>query len=159
MGIYGLDKLEDFLKNCEKIIVIGVGNPLSRVDSIGITVCSFISEHSPNLHIELAFNAPENILSKFLSSDHTHVLVVDAVDAHLPVGSLIFLSPSDVASETATTHTVPMSLMLKVFESEGKQTLILGIQIPKDRDFSKEELQRIYASVGNVFKIILKRCG
>ncbi len=158
MGLHGSDKLIEFLNNCRKIVIVGIGNPLSPIDRIGVEVCNFITESAPDLSVEIALNTPENVLSKYLNSNYTHILVIDAIDAGLPVGDLVFLRPEEVSSETLTTHTIPINLMLKALESEDKRTLILGIQIPTNRGFNEEDLQMIFSSVRRVLNIILEKC-
>ena len=153
-----MNKLEKFLDNCKKIVLVGIGNPLSAIDSIGLDICDYIKKVFPNLEVEMALNTPENVLSKFLDSNHTHILVVDAIDAGLPVGTIVFLEPSEVAVETETTHTVPIGLMLKALESEGKRTLILGVQISESRMFNKNEIQKIFDSIVGVINSVLKKC-
>ena len=153
--------LKKFLEDCGKIIVVGVGNPLSCVDRIGLDVVEHMRQIliSRNVDLALAYNTPENILSKFLTSDHTHLLIVDAVDAGKKPGDVILIRYDEVLTETMTTHTIPMNLMLKAIEEQGKKTLIIGIQIPYERDFTQEEIDRIYEDINMLLRVIESMCG
>ena len=150
-----LEKIEKFLKNCKKIAVVGVGNPLSPTDDVGLKMADKISKYTDKVEVTLAYNTPENILSKYLESDYTHIILIDAVKTGKKPLSITVLKTDQLPEETPTTHTVPLKLLLKALERAGKSTLILGIELPTSENYDQDILE-FYAR--RLVDIIGKMC-
>jgi len=145
-------RLRKFLANCKKIAIIGVGNPLLGDDSIGNKVIDLLAERNVNVDLFKAFQAPENVLSKFLESDHSHIIVIDAAEMGLNPGDFKIIEIEMLPNETITTHTVPLKLMLKSLISVGKKVLVIGIQIEKVGFYEVSE--KVVSGINKLIEIL-----
>ena len=109
-------QLSIFLSDCEKLIVLGIGNELKSDDGIG----PFIINKLKNENIEndnILFidtkTVPENFTGKIRKENPTHLIIVDACLMGLNPGDINIVNRYDFANIGISTHS--MSLFCKIF--------------------------------------------
>ena len=110
------------------IVVIGVGNPLCGDDGVGVLIAQRLKSRGFAENVVIAGTNPENFISYIASKDPKVVIFVDAINADLEPGSVIFASLSDAEKKYGifSTHNIPFSLVLKLIGNV--KGYIFGIQ-------------------------------
>ncbi|MGQ4891515.1 MAG: hydrogenase maturation protease [Candidatus Njordarchaeia archaeon] len=156
-----IKKLEKVLLNCRKLAIVAVGNPLFGEDAAAIYLVKKLEKHGVNADFYYAEQAPENVLSKFLNSEHTHLLIFDAADFGGKLGELRLIEHEELPDETITTHTVPLKLMVRILAQKGLKVAVVGIQIQEIGFFElTKELKEILDKHAELIANILsEKCG
>lgn len=115
----------------ERLILFGVGNPIKKDDSVGLYIASRLrsrlgSSPSPRVVIHRPVDHPEVAISK-LDLSSCRLLVLDAVDAGKPPGSVVFANIEDTRYGFFATHNIPLRLLPSV-RGHGKNVYVLGVQ-------------------------------
>ncbi len=111
-----------------EVIVVGIGNPLRGDDAAGSVVASRI-EALPSVSAIDAQDVPENYLAAVVNRQPDTIVLVDCVDLESTPGSVALLSRDQLAGYCPSTHRVPVSLLMSVFEHETHaRVLLIGIQ-------------------------------
>ena len=115
-----------------RAVVLGVGNELNGDDGIGVVIARQLKErwagHASLLSVEGGL-APENftgLLRKFQPSD---VILIDAALMNLQPGEPEWLDWTQADGMSASTHSLPLSIVGRFLQDELKcQIWLLGIQ-------------------------------
>lgn len=135
------DNLRKILKGAHKIVVVGVGNALRSDDSFGLLAAKLLLKKGPKkekVEILLGESAPENLTGSIRKLKPTHVIFIDCAEMNLPAGSVKIIDPATIGGVSASTHNLPLGLLLHYLEEEIKcKCFILGIQ-PKSTAFGEK---------------------
>jgi hydrogenase 3 maturation protease len=118
-----------------RLAVLGIGNELRADDGAGVYVARA-------LHVRLgprkeylvleAGTAPENFGGPLRRFQPDLVLLVDAVQMDAPAGTVAWIEWEQVDGLSASTHTLPPSILATYLMSELQcQVALLGIQIAR----------------------------
>ncbi|HDI00814.1 MAG TPA: hydrogenase maturation peptidase HycI [Candidatus Bathyarchaeota archaeon] len=127
-------QLREWLAGAEKVVVLGVGNPLRRDDAVGLAVARRLKELGADaiegVCVLEAGSAPENLLGKVVSLKPSHVIIVDAAAHGSRPGSIRLIRPGDARSaHLVSTHTLPLGFLCSYIEREARSRIIvIGIQ-------------------------------
>lgn len=150
-------ELKRWLLGAERVVIIGVGNPILMDDSVGIKVVQDLKGRVPEkvLLVECE-TTPENYLQEIADFKPSHVLLIDAAMLNLKPGEIALLKPEDLdASHVFSTHFLPIKLfceyIAKIFHADTKLLLIQ----PKQIDFGEELSSELLSSKERVVKILL----
>ncbi len=156
-----IGRLEKLLHGCRRLAIVAVGNPLLGDDSAAIYLVKGIEKLGVNADFFYAEQSPENVLSKFLDSDYTHLIIFDAADFGGKLGELRVIELDELPEETATTHTVPLKLMVKILSQSGLTVITVGIQIGEIGLFelSKELREILDHEAVKLSEVLKRKCG
>lgn len=131
-----LASVEDFFARPgpERLTILGVGNPIKGDDSVGLFIAGLLrktvgSSPSPRVSVKRPMDHPEVFISK-LDLGSSRLLILDAVEAGRPPGSVIFANIEDTRYGFFATHNIPLRLLPSV-RKNGKNVYVLGVQ-PRD---------------------------
>ena len=117
-----------------RIAIVGIGNVLRSDDAAGMLVaralyrreCAADTDH---ILIVEAGHAPENRTAELRSFAPNLVLLVDAADMGKEPGTAEWISEDDIDGMSASTHSLPLSMLAKYLTLElGCNVRLLGIQ-------------------------------
>lgn len=153
-------QLKDFLRDCEKLIVLGVGNELKSDDGVG----PFIIKKLKGQNIEndnLLFidgqTVPENFTGKIRKENPTHLIIVDACLMDSKPADMKIVDPDDFANIGISTHSMSLSFFVRYLEKDtGFKVIFVGIE-PETMDWGVTPTPDVQASVDE-FINILKEC-
>lgn len=113
-----------------RVALVGVGHSLRGDDAAGLAVAQRIqSSAGERLLVIEGGPAPENVTGTLRRFKPDLVLLVDAADMDAPPGAVRWLSADDVEGLSATTHTMPLSILAHYLEQELKcRVYFIGIQ-------------------------------
>ncbi len=127
--------IKSLLSENEKIVFLGIGNPLRGDDGVG---CRFIRElkkkkfdRKRGIYLFNGEQLPENYLEPIVKVKPSKVFLVDAVDFGGNPGEIKLLREANPPPGFST-HTLSLSLLLEYFKkNQIGEIFIIGIQ-PKN---------------------------
>jgi|WetSurMetagenome_2_1015567.scaffolds.fasta_scaffold657011_2 hydrogenase 3 maturation protease len=127
--------LKSKLKNAQRVAVLGIGSQLRADDAAGLIIAQELKAHIKGnkkrslLKVFLGETAPENLTGQIKKFKPTHLIIIDAVDFHLPTGSLRIVNISTEAGVSFSTHRVPVGILRDyLYKSIGCETILIGMQ-------------------------------
>jgi len=151
-------ELLNWLKDARRIVVVGVGNPLRKDDSVGVRVARRLNKtlHSEKVNILECETVPENYLGSIERIRPSHVLVIDAAEAGLEPGRLILTELSEVHGLAISSHNIPLSVFGEYLKRTiGARVALLAIQ-PEKVEFGEGLSERLREAMDEVASILLK---
>lgn len=114
--------------------IVGIGNEFNGDDAAGVWVAralqkrEYAADAGRILVIE-AGQAPENITGELRRFDPQVVLLVDAAQMGLPAGEIAFIPWETTTGMSASSHSLPLSMLARYLTLEfGCTVQLLGIQ-------------------------------
>jgi hydrogenase 3 maturation protease len=157
--------LRNKLKHAQKVAVLGIGSHLRADDAVGMLIAlelkKYIKVNKKRncLKVFLGETAPENLTGQIKKFKPTHLIIIDAVDFHLPTGALRVVNICTEAGASFSTHRVPVGIFRDyLYKSIGCETILIGMQ-PGSTEFCgrlsagiPESLQAAYKEIREVLK-------
>ena len=143
-------QLSDFLKDCEKLIVLGVGNELKCDDGVGPFIIRKLKEEDIENKNKLLFinaeTVPENFTGKIRKEKPTHLIIVDACLMGGQPGDMKIVNKYDFANIGISTHSMSLSFFVRYLEKDTNFGIIfVGIE-PESMDYSDKLTQNVEKS-------------
>jgi len=150
-------KLEKWLSGVEKIVVAGIGNPISMDDYVGVKIVQDLhGKVSNNVLLIECETVPENFLQQIVNFDPSHVLLIDAAVLGLKPGESRLINPEQLKNFPAyTTHMLPLRIFCEYLAKTTKAKIALLLIEPKKTDFGEGLTPEIEASAQNIVYVIL----
>lgn len=154
-------KLKIFLKGSEKLVIMSIGNELRGDDGLGPLFAkkfSKIIENSQYVAVIDGGMVPENFTSTLRDENPSHVILIDAVEMDENPGQTEFIEKERIEEYNVSTHSMPISFLIKYLETTASfKIILLGIQ-PKSMILGDEispEIEKSVNNLNNIFKKIL----
>ena len=125
-------QLDAFLSDCEKLIVLGVGNELKSDDGVGPFIIKKLKEENienKNLLFIDAETVPENFTGKIRKEKPTHLIIVDACLMDSQPGDMQIVNKYEFANIGISTHSMSLSFFVRYLEKDTNFGIIfVGIE-------------------------------
>ncbi|MEJ2011468.1 MAG: hydrogenase maturation protease [Anaerolineales bacterium] len=106
-----------------KTLILGLGNPLLRDDSVGLRVVQELREiipADPAIELDEDFWGGLRLMERMIGYDR--VIIVDAIQSGAKPGTIHFLSPGDIPTQrSASAHDVNLPTALEFGRQAGAQ--------------------------------------
>ena len=132
------ERLKAELQNLNKIerpvrlAVLGIGHELCGDDAVGTRIAGMLKALLPNEPRLLAIEAgpaPENFTGSLRRFDPSLILMIDAAQMDDTPGTVRWLNCREVEGLSASTHTLPLDLLITYLNSELRCGVeLIGIQ-------------------------------
>jgi hydrogenase maturation protease len=123
-----LDQIQSAL--CGRVCFMGLGNVDAGDDAFGVRLAETLARDGvPDVLI--AGTAPEQWVGRCVESGFDHLVFLDAVDAGVAPGSVVFLNSQEMAARfpRISTHNISLGLLAKYVEEGGRsRAWLLGAQ-------------------------------
>lgn len=152
-------KLGNFLDDCEKLIILGVGNELKCDDGVGPYIIKKLKEENIEDKKKLLFidaqTVPENFTGKIRKENPTHLIIVDACLMDEEPGTMKIVNKYDFANIGISTHSMSLSFFVRYLERDTEFRIIfVGIE-PESMDYADKPTPKV-AEAADEFVNILK---
>lgn len=144
-----------------RVAVLGIGNTLRSDDAAGVLVARALSRRvSDNAHLLVceAGHAPENKTAEVRQFAPDVVLLVDAADMGKAPGAVEWIPEEDIDGMSASTHSLPLSMLARFLKLDLKcQVILLGIQPASNEvgeTVSPQVLQAVEEVAGGLDEVI-----
>lgn len=144
-----------------RIAILGIGNPLRSDDAAGVLIArelgkSRLIQDLDYVRVWDTGHAPENITADLRRFSPGIVLLVDAAQMDEAPGTIRWIDVEDLDGLSASTHTMPLSLLAKYLTLElDCDVKLLGIQ-PRCNEFGDTISTEVRLAVDEVVKEWLK---
>ena len=139
-------QLSDFLTDCGKLIVLGVGNVLKCDDGVGPFIIKKLKQDDIESERLLFINAetvPENFTGKIRKEKPTHLIIVDACLMGGEPGDIKIVDEHDFANIGISTHSMSLSFFVRYLEKDTDFRIIfIGIE-PESMDYSENLTENV----------------
>lgn len=146
-----------------KTLVLGLGNPLLRDDSVGLRVVQQLRadliDH-PEVEISEDYWGGLRLMERMVGYDR--VIVVDAMRSGGPAGAVFRLTPGSVATQrSASTHDVNLSTALRLGRMAGTQLppderiVLVGIEADDVETFGEELTPDVQRAIPEAIRLII----
>lgn len=134
-----------------RVAVVGVGHELRGDDAAGPAVARrVLASAGERLLVVDGGPAPENVTGVLRRFQPDLVLLVDAADLGAEPGTVRWLTPDVIEGLSATTHTMPLSMLARYLQHELDCGIYLvGIQ-PAQNDIGQPLSDPVEKAVGAV---------
>jgi hydrogenase 3 maturation protease len=133
------NSLADWASDSERVVIVGIGHPLRRDDSVGVEVVKRLKGKVTNDHV-LAVegeHVPESFMKPITEFNPSHILLIDAALLGLEPGDLRFIKASEASGVAVSTHALPLQLFCSyLIQVTGAKIGLLLIQ-PENVDFGE----------------------
>jgi hydrogenase 3 maturation protease len=140
-----------------RVAVVGVGNELNGDDAAGVEVARALIPPLQGRDDVLVIEggpAPENVSGALRRFAPDAVLLIDAADLGEPPGKTRWIDFDAITGLSASTHTLPLSLLARYLSAElGCEVALLGIQ-PGDLSFGAPLSAPVRAAVEAIITAI-----
>jgi hydrogenase 3 maturation protease len=150
--------LANWVADRERVVIVGVGNPLRRDDGVGIAVVKRLKSKvsDDNILVIESESVPESFLQPITDFNPSHILLIDAALLDLEPGQLRFITATEVSGVAVSTHALSLQLFCSyLLRVTGAKIGLLLIQ-PETVDFG-EGLSPAVESVATCMVAVLKR--
>lgn len=151
-------QLNNFLSDCEKLIVLGVGNELKSDDGVGPFIINKLKQENienKNLLFIDGKTVPENFTGKIRKEKPTHLIIVDACLMDLQPGEMQIVNKYEFANIGISTHSMSLSFFVRYLEKDTDFGIIfVGIE-PETMDWGERPTPKV-ENAANEFIEILK---
>jgi len=151
--------LNQFLKNHEKIAILGIGNELKGDDGLGPFIAKKLSNLFQNNQKFFVFDGgtvPENYTSSIRKINPTHIILIDAVEMGKEPGYIRLIDKEEIANYNISTHAMPISFLIKYMETTiGSKIILVGIQ-PKSMQLTEGITKEVETSIEIVINALFK---
>jgi len=150
-------QISAWLRDYERLAVLGIGNPLRGDDAIGVEILKRLKGNVPkNVKLLECEMVPENFLSKIELFEPTHVLMVDAAQLGIEPGEARLIPPEKIAGTALSTHAMPLSILAGIIQEDSKvKVMLLGVQ-PEKTEFGEGLSPKLQKASKEIARIIIE---
>jgi hydrogenase 3 maturation protease len=151
-------QLGDFLKDYEKLVILGVGNELKCDDGIGPYIIKRLQEQIVENKDRLLFidaqTVPENFTGKIRKENPTHLIIVDACLMGGEPGDMKIVDNDDFAQIGISTHSMSLAFFVKYLKQDTDfQIIFVGIE-PESMDFADRPTPKVEDAANDFIKVL-----
>jgi hydrogenase maturation protease len=146
-----------------KTLIIGLGNPLLRDDSVGLRVVQMlrgILAHHPDIELMEDYWGGLRLMEQMVGYDRA--IIVDAICTDAPSGTIHLLSPDDIPTQrSASAHDVNLPTALEFGRHAdahlplNEHILLIGIEAADVQTFDESLSPEVEAALPQVVDQIL----
>ena len=146
-----------------KTLILGLGNPLLRDDSVGLRVVQRLKgilADRPEIEIDEDYWGGLRLMEQMIGYDRA--IIVDAICTDAPAGTIHVLSPDDIPTQrSASAHDVNLPTALELGRQAGahlpssKDILLIGIEAEDVQTFDEALSPAVEAALPDAVQHIL----
>lgn len=150
------DDLEEWLKGCSRLVILGIGNLLRGDDSLGLEIVRRLKSKLPKgITVIEGGLTPENFIGKIRKIKPSHVLLIDAACFGGKPGEIRLVYSKQISGVTISTHVIPLSVLADLIREEtNAKIILLGIE-PKNLSLGAEISPEIKEAIEQSIEIIM----
>jgi hydrogenase 3 maturation protease len=154
--------LEPRIANARRLAIVGVGDELNPVDTLGMFAARKIGEQQiPGVKIFYAGTVPESITGPLRRYQPGHVLFLDAADMGTRPGTIGVIGSKQIHATLISTHVLPLSVVMEYISHQiGTGVTLLGIQpdlTGPDKDLSAEDRAYLEQNLRQLLQMLRDR--
>jgi len=151
------DKLRKWLSGCQKLAIVGIGNPLRMDDYVGMKIVEDLKgKFSKRVLLIESETVPENFLQQIIDFNPTHVLLIDAAVVGEKPGTVKVVDFSELPDfSSVSTHSLPLRIFCQYLQENLNVTILLLLIEPKNTDFGEGLSPVVVSSARRIEKVLM----
>lgn len=151
------DLIAAWLRGCDKVAVLGVGNPMRGDDAVGMEIVKSLKGRVPErVKLLECQTAPENFIKEIIEFNPTHILIIDAARLEAEPGEARLVSPERILGMTLSTHAIPLSTLAEVIQGIiNVKVMVLGVQ-PRNIEFGEKLTPELQKASKRIAKLLIR---
>jgi len=148
--------LKEFLKGKDKLVILGIGNPLRGDDFSGSLVARQLNRALEDEKIKIidGETVPENFTGMIKKENPSHIILIDAADMGKMPGYIKLIKINEIAQYNISTHAMPLSFLIKYLEqTTSAQIILIGIQ-PREMELVENVSAEVFQSISFLVKLL-----
>jgi len=131
--------LKNWLSNAQKVVIVGIGNPLRKDDFVGVEIVRNLqNKGSQSVYLIECETVPESFIEPIIDFKPTHILIIDAAMLNLTSGSSKLIEPDQMVKHpTVSTHVLPLRIFCEYLVKTTDAKIALLVIQPKDTSFGE----------------------
>jgi len=131
-------ELKQWFFKSQRIVIVGIGNPIRRDDNIGVEIVSGLEGNvSETVLLIKSETVPESFIEPIIEFQPTNILIIDAALLNLSPGSMKLVKSLKGSKTAISTHALPIQIfceyLIKMTQAEVAMLLIQ----PRDTRFGE----------------------
>jgi hydrogenase 3 maturation protease len=153
-------RVRKWLKNVDRLVVVGIGNELRRDDFVGIEVVRGLKDKvSKRVRLIESETIPESYIEPIACFNPSHILVIDAGLIGLKPSDAKFLESSDFLGPSPvpiSTHALPLKIFCDYLQDATNARIAFIIIQPQRTDFGEELSAVVQRTAEKLRKVLMK---
>ena len=139
-----LDEVTQWLSEVQKLVIIGIGNPLRRDDNVGVKIIEGLEgKVPPSVLLIKSETIPENFIEPIIQFKPTHILMIDAALLDAEPGSFKLMKSLPLTRVAISTHILPLQIFYEYLKKILNPHIALLLIQPEDTSFGEGLTQRL----------------
>lgn len=157
------EELSRWLKDARRLVILGIGSPIRRDDSIGLALVNQLKGNVPrSVRLISCETVPESFTREVRQFRPTHVIMIDAALLKLLPGEARLVPLEKIKGLAISTHTLPLNIFAEYVKQTTKAKIILLAIQPKDTSFGTgltSELEKTSKSLADLLQKVVSKIG
>jgi len=154
-----IDDLARWFRKADRIVIVGVGNPIRKDDNIGVEIVSGLEGKVPeSVFLIKSETVPEEFIGPIVGFRPTHILIIDAALLNLSPGSAKLVEPMEASGAAVSTHFLPIQIFYEYLSHMTSAKIVMLLIQPKDTSFGEGLTRELDLAkgrlVGHLIRII-----
>jgi hydrogenase 3 maturation protease len=147
----------------ERIAIVGIGNEFRNDDAAGMLIARILLARETNAdsnHVLViqGGHAPENVTGDLRQFSPDLILLIDAADMGTEAGTISLIPMEQIDGMTASTHSLPLSMLARYLTLElNCEVALLGIQ-PKSIELGETISREVHQAAAEIVEEISTLC-
>jgi hydrogenase 3 maturation protease len=131
--------LEQWFSRAQKIVIVGIGNPIRRDDNIGVEIVNELEGKFLESAVLLikSETVPESFIEPIVEFKPTHILIIDAALLNLNSGSVKLVESLGASRSSISTHVLPVQIFCGYLAKTTEAKIAALLIQPKDTSFGE----------------------
>jgi hydrogenase 3 maturation protease len=156
-GEYNIqDAIEKWFIAADKVVVVGIGNPIRRDDFVGVKIVQDLEGKVSNkVHLIECETVPESFIQEIVDIKPSHVLLIDAAILSLKPGESRLVFPRQIKDFPAiTTHVLPLRIFCDYITNMIETQIALLLIEPENTQFGEGLTLTVRTAAEKIIKIL-----
>jgi hydrogenase 3 maturation protease len=158
--------LSSWIKDANRLVILGIGHPLRGDDGVGPWITTRLEPFASNsIFVITAYSVPENMIGAILKIKPTHMLIIDAAIIlcknegypqhrtdlnYLPAGNWKLVDATRFHELIISTHSGTMQLIINVLKERLPKLVIQFLVIQPQNTTTIDQLSEPVAETANM---------
>jgi len=133
------EELRKWFSNSERIVIVGIGNPIRGDDFVGLKITQNLQGKVPkNVYLIECETVPESFTQMIVDFDPTHIILIDAAVMSKRPGDSVLIEPESLPVFSAiSTHVLPLRIFCDFLAENTRAKIALLLIEPAQTSFGE----------------------
>jgi hydrogenase 3 maturation protease len=152
------EELRKWFSNIERVVIIGIGNPIRGDDSVGLKIAQDLQGKIPrNVYLIECETVPESFAQSIVDFDPTRIILIDAAVMDKRAGDSVLVDPESLPVFPAiSTHALPLRIFCDFITKNTRAKIVLLLIEPDQTSFGENLSPIVDDSAKKIVNLFIK---